>query len=304
MAQLQNLYSESNQTKWTVFFSIMAVAIFGFSGWAWWHYVRSNPERTFYSAVENSLRSPGTTRHVQQSNGSQTLDQQVQLLLNGEDAAHGFTTIKQTGEIDATVKTETISTPSVDYVRYTDIQTTQKSTSGQPLDFKDLIGKWGKADATDGSQQPGELFNESILGVVPVANLAADKRDPLMDIIHDKNVYDFDAGNVKHELQGGRPVYTYQVTVKPEAYVTLLKEYGKTVGLAQLQQIEPANYKDSEPLKFELTVDVWSQHLTRVKYIDNDRTENLSSYGVVGNVDIPTETVPLSELQNKLQSIQ
>src|SRR3546814_8453044 len=42
---------------------------------SWWHYVRSNPERTFYAAIENSLRTQGVTRTATQSSGGQALEQ-------------------------------------------------------------------------------------------------------------------------------------------------------------------------------------------------------------------------------------
>src|SRR5690606_8636882 len=52
----------------------LAVIVFGTSGWAWWHQVRSNPERVFYGAIENSLRTGSVTRRAAYDNSEQVAE--------------------------------------------------------------------------------------------------------------------------------------------------------------------------------------------------------------------------------------
>jgi hypothetical protein len=292
-----------SQRKLTALFVVAAVLIFGLSGWAWWHNVRSNPERTLYAAIENSFRTRSLTRQVVQENGPQKLAQDIELGLSPQPVAHGYTTITQTGSVDASVKTEVISTKSEEFVRYTEIQTNQKNGKGKQLDFAELLNIWGKTSSGQ-TGQPGELYGESVLGVVPTANLKARDRQTLMKIVKDNDIYKFDQKTLQRKIENGRPVYVYDVTVVPSAYISLLKEFGGIVGLEQLKALDPKQYEGSEPLTFKLTVDVWSQRLTGIEFSGGARTERMSSFGINHDVDVPKDSIPVEELQSKLQKAQ
>lgn len=296
--------SQEIRSWWAPLFIAAAVVIFVINGWAWWHFVRSNPERTFYASLENSLRTQGLTRTVEQASNGQSLEQGVQLNVGSQHVARSESTIKQEGEVNATIKTEQISTPKQDFVRYTTIDTTQKGENGQDLDFSELLGLWGKSDVADQTGAAGELYNESVLGVVPVGNLRSADRQAIMKFIKEKNVYTVDGKSVKRDIKNGRPVYTYEVTVTPEAYIGMLKLFGKAVGLKQLENVDPASYKDTEPLTFLMDVDVWGRQLSSISFGAGERTESFGSYGVARSVVLPKESVPLDELQARLQAVQ
>lgn len=292
-----------NQSRFIRLAVVAAIAVFGLSGWAWWHYVRSNPERTFYAAIENNLRTHSLTRNVTQESGPQQLEQDIELTLSPEPLAHGFTSISQSGQGATTVDTESISTPNQEFVRYTTIDTKQKNASGDELHFEELLNIWGRT-STEGASQTGELYGESILGVVPTANLTAGQRGQLMQTISENNVYQFEGSAVKRTVENGRPTYVYDVTVAPSAYITLLKQFGGMVGLRQLEGLDPAQYEGAQALQFKLTVDVWSQRLTGIEFAGGERIETTSSFGIHHDVEFPEESIPVEELQAKLQQVQ
>ena len=289
---------------WAIIIISSAVALFGVTSWAWWHYIRSNPERTFYAALENSLRARGVSRTVRQVAGSQELEQKVQLNLTTDHMVKSETSISQSGTVDAKVKTETISTPDAQYVRYTEIKTNEKNSKGEDVDFSELINVWGVSEATSPNQSTSELYGESVLGVIPVGNLNADERINLMNSIRENNIYEFDNSKVEKSLEDGRPIYTYNITVAPEQYVAMLKQFASDIGLTSLENVDPAQYKDSPPLDFKVRVDVWSQSIVGIEYSGGARKEALNSYGIYTTVDEPMETIPLQDLQVKLQEIQ
>lgn len=304
---LQKTSVSKSTNLWTAVSAGAAVVVVLVSGWAWWHYVRSNPERTFQAAVQNNLRTQGVSRYISQKGEGQSLEQNVQLSLGPERTAHGYTTIKQEGfDSSASIKTEAISTPGAEYVRYKQIETSQKNNKGKKLDFSSLIDIWGKS-TFEGAQGTGEVYGESILGVVPTGNLSADDRVALMELISKENVYQFDADKVERTKENGRPVYVYQVTVSPEAYIKTLKQFAKAMGMKQLNDLDPANYRSAQALEFKVRVDVWSQQVVGVIYGDGqsvERVERMSGYGVYRGVDVPENTIPVQELQAKLQEVK
>lgn len=301
---LVRLYQLKHPGRWTAVVGLLALLVFSVSGWAWWHVVRSDPARTFYATLDNSLKTRAVTRTVTQAAAGQSLEQSTGATFAPHHQAHGTTTINQQGEVSATIKTETISSPKEDYVRYVTIETSQKSATGQSLDFSKVINVWGKNQASDQAQPVGELYGESVLGVVPLGSLAHADRAAVLEIIRDQAVYAFDEQKVVRKLEHGRPVYIYDVTVKPEAYVAMLKRFGKAIGLKQLETVDPSSYRDTEPLHFKLTIDVWSRQLTSVVYEDGERTEHMKDHGVARHVPAPKESISFTELQSRLQSIQ
>ena len=178
-----------NLAKLVNVFLVLSLVLFVVSGWAWWHYVRSNPENTFYGMLDNNLKTRGVSREVTQSSNGQSLSQTAQLSLTPQRVAQGITDIGQEGTVSASIQTENISTPTADYVRYVNIDTNQKGAQGQSLDFSGLLNVWGKTTFEDPTRGSGELLTESLMGVVPVGNLDVKARADLMELIKEQQVY-------------------------------------------------------------------------------------------------------------------
>lgn len=280
---------------------ILALLLFIGFGVVWWRVVYANPERVFSGMLENSLRLNGVTRRVIQSGSGQYLDQVSWLNTYGTHMAASRTTLEQG---DNTVNTESIGTPTGDFVRYTSINTTQTNASGEPLDFSSILGKWGDNNSTqDGAMTNGELYNESSLGIIPFGYLDAGQRARLLDMIRQNGIYEVDYQTVKRELQHGRPRYTYTVKVDAAKYVAFLKEFAKLSGMNHLESLDPEAYAGSEKLSFQLIVDVWSRQLTKTIY-SNARVEEFSAHNVIRSTAVPTDTITIDELQTRLQDLQ
>jgi hypothetical protein len=291
--------------RWGAIVFVTGVVLLLFVLWAQWHYIRSNPERTFYGAIENSLKAGSVSKEVTQSAPGQKLQQGVELSLDPHHTARAVTTITEQGENSTVVQTESIGTPKEDYVRYTEIETSQKGASGNALNFSELLNIWGKTQTPDKKQTTGELYGESVLGVVPFGDLSAEKRSQLMGFIRTSNVFQFEEGKVKRQLKDKRPVYTYSVAVSPEAYVGMLKQFAAAVGLTQLENVDPSGYRDAEPIAVQIAVDVWSRQVTSIRYGEGERVEQVGSHGVVhGDIELPKNAIPVQELQERLQAVQ
>ncbi|MDB5163476.1 MAG: hypothetical protein JWS12_93, partial [Candidatus Saccharibacteria bacterium] len=133
-------------------------------------------------------------------------------------------------------------------------------------------------------------------------------RARLLQEIATKQVYAPDYSKVKRSYEHGRRLYTYNVSIKPDAYVSMLQTYTKDIGLTSVAGLDPAAYANSAAITLQLSVDVFSRQLVRISYpnqsAQSERVEEYSGYGGSYRIALPTKTISLSELQNRVQAIQ
>ena len=279
---------------------LAATVIFMGSVWAWWHILYSKPEMVFSGAINNALQTSSFSRTTIEKSDGQGFNQKVDAITEPKQFVGGTNEISQSGEGGYTVKTDMFGTPKSDFVRYSSIKTDQKSAEGKDPDYSSIIGIWGKSSADDNTTS-GQLYSQTVMGVVPFGNLSLADRRVMIDLINDKKVYKVNYGKVVRSIQSHRPTYTYEVTVSPEAYITMLKKYASIVGLNQLDKIEAATYKDSPPLEFKFTIDVWTRQINKIVYA-NSRSDSYGSYGARNlRLNPPTKTITIDELQQKIQ---
>ncbi|CAN5665101.1 hypothetical protein BH23PAT1_BH23PAT1_4330 [soil metagenome] len=261
---------------------------------------RSNPNLVFMNMLENNFRTVSVTRSSDQATGDQNVSQKTQLITGDLPTAKGRTVLLSTGEVTARVVTENLGTPYADYVRYTDIDTNQTNAQGQQVDYSAVVGTWGVSEQEGQPGVTGELYNEMTLGLIPFANLDYESRAKVMDTIREHGVYNIVGDTQKVERQG-RPAYQYRVSVEPAAYIELLITLGQEMGLAQLADLDSEAYREAQPLEFTLTADIVSQRLVTIAYEDG-RVERYGSYGVKSHIVPPEDTIPIQELQMRIQS--
>ncbi len=295
-----------DSTGWIVA-GICAVAILAFAlaGWAWWRHVYNDPQRAFWSMLSTSLSTSSVTRHTTQADQSNSLDQITRLSLGDQTIARGLSIVKQPSAVGTnTVVTETLGTSSADYARYLSIDTKQTGHNGQPLNLSSVLNVWGKSDAAPAGQPSNTQFlNGTILSLVPFAPLGNQPRQRILQTMRDNKVYDIDYSKAISRKEAGRPVFVYQVSVKPSDYVTMLKTLAHELGLSQLDTVNPAAYASNPPEKMEMSVDKLSHQLVRITYATGFRQETYSGYGLQSTVAIPSATIPISQLQARLQAL-
>lgn len=274
----------------------------------WWTKVYQSPYNVYWGMLENNLSTAGVTKHItQDSNGTQ-LDQTLASTFGTQNAVHAVTTLKSA---KSTVKTETISTPTKDSVRYTDIKTDQKTKLGKPFDFSPILGKWAANDVKNSNdlRATSGLFVQTSLGIMggnllPQANLPAKDRKDLLKRLHDEVIFDTSYTQVKKTRQNGRPIYTYTVNIQPVAYVGFEKAFAKYLGLKALDDVDPNRYQGEAAIKVSVSVDAWSHQLAAVDFPSQKHHETYTSHGVSAPVSTPEATITGPELQSLLSKIQ
>lgn len=285
----------------TSFAVILAVVAFGL----WQYNNTTNQDRVFWGMIDNGLQTSSFSKTSTLKSGGQSAEQITDLFTSPKQEVYSRTHYVQTGADEADATTENIGTPYRDYVRYTEINTSQKDPQGQPYDFANIVNVWGASATQDTKETTGQLFNQSVLGVLPTGNLSAQQRKQVIKLMKDNKAYSYKMSKPSRQFPLARPSYTFTVTVSPPAYITALKEFARSIGLTQLESIDPAEYKDSAEMLFQVTVDGWSHQVTEVNQTSSNKLESISAHNVRKQVPAPpTKTIDIEELQSRLQSVE
>lgn len=278
------------------------------AGYYWFKQVHQNPENVFWGMLENNLSTSSVTRSITQTpeqTGGSTIDQLTRLQFGAQNATQSQTMITQgEGETQSVVKSENIGTQDNDYSRYVFVQTQDTNAAGQPLDFSSIINVWGKTDDAEADQSaPVNYFRQAYLGsIVPFAQLPAEARHDIIQILQQSEVYEVDYANVRREEKNGQPVLVYTTKINPKNYVAALVKIMGYTGLSA-EGLDPEAYANAQPIAAELSINPQSRQLVEIKY-QGGQEEHYSSYGLIVPVDVPQDTIPFAELQQKIQAIQ
>lgn len=279
---------------------IILVASLTFAGWQ--HVANPSKQAVWDAMLANNFATSGVTRVVTQNSDGLAVTQYTQLNFGQQPTAHALTIFTQ-GK--GKIITEEVSTPQADFVRYRAIAATRKTADGKPVDTSGVVGKWAKlgSDSTLASGSGG-LFDQTVLGVLPIANLEPAERHTLLSYITSNEVFHFDTSKVAVVSEHGRKAYRYDVSVVPPAYIALMQQFGKLVGAKQFADLNPADYAGSSQVSIRVTVDVRSRQLVRVQQTDSGQDESYTAFGVAAPVAVPKATLTADELQRQITALQ
>jgi hypothetical protein len=88
------------------------------------------------------------------------------------------------------------------------------------------------------------------------------------------------------------------------AYVALIKQYAKSIGLHDLDQLDPNNFKAQKAFKLKIVIDVRAKQIVSITAPTTGNQQTYSGYGIPVHVDIPKKTITSAQLQELLSSLQ
>ncbi len=288
--------------KLGTFFVVTGIIIVSGLFYLWFQKVYSKPEAVFERMLSNSFSTSSVTKHSMSEGEGQSLVQTTRLETSRQPLIHGLVEINQgAGEQKSLVKRETITTATQNFVRLVNVETTQKNSEGKPFDFTPILGVWGHTAATEGDNSLTQLYGQNV--AVPYANLSAPNRRLLLEQVSKDAVYEVNYGTVQKINIGGRKAYVYEVSVKPESFINMMKTLGKMVGVKGFENVNATEYKNVPVVKFVFTVDVISGDLIGVDY-GNGQSESYAGSGLRSTTREPKDAISVNELTQRLQNIQ
>lgn len=279
---------------------VLSAVVFIFAGVTWWKQVYNSPHRVFDAMLSNNLSTSSVTRETKNEQDGSTIDKIEKISFVPESGAHSLINIKQSAKgSESDVQTETLGSISADFSRYNKISTSQKNADGKKLDYSSVQGIWGKS--VPGESQP-QYFSQAVLGIVPFANLNPETRAKVLKVMTDKKAYTVDYDGVKPAKVDGKSALVFPVSVDTAGYVEALNIIIESIGL-QNAKLDASQYKGQPPISITLTVDKLSRHLLEAS-ISGQQKETYSAYGIKTPLQFPDKTIPVTELQQKVQAIK
>ena len=287
------------QIRLIILITIAAIVIIS---WLWWTRFYENPQSVYWGMFNNSLTTTAVTRRVTEDSGGQKLSETVVLELGKNNIAESNTVLSEGNSV---VSTETIGTPQVDYTRYTAAKTSEKTSSGKPINFSSIIGIWSKSPTGGVSTDPlDHLFGQTLLGIVPMGNLPHKERVELINQMKTKKVFTTNFSKVEHGNVNSRSVDIFQVNVAPAAYAQLLTMFAKDEGYNNVPELAASNYQGDAPLKVQFAINPASRQLVEISYLGSNHVEIYGDYGVEPVISIPKHTISTATLEQKLLTIE
>jgi len=266
----------------------------------WLNKTYTDPQRVFWAMIDNNLATPGVTREVKQSSGSESIIDISRLVFSPEPRVIDVQKRTQGSGLSANKLTlEGIGTPNNDYQHYSYIYQ-PGAKPGQNYD--EVYKLWLLNSQTGGSPNSGTLFNNAVFGMVLFGNLPPSERTKLVDYIKGHNVYKIDYSKVK-DSSNSRRTYTYMASMSLRQYAGAARLYAQMAGLKKAAQINPANYPPSAVLKLSLSVDALSRQLTQVVNQPSNLKIAYTSYGIAPEVKLPSKVVDAQTFQKVLTTV-
>lgn len=278
---------------------LACVILLGVTAWLWWTKIVMNPDRVLQGAIENSLQTNSVTKHItQEGGGNSDVNQTTYLSFYPPNVTSQSRTVlsQGIGSTKTSVTTETIGTNDADYVRYTEANNTGSLPGAERLN--DLFGKWAKRSQNPTSGDQVTFLNESIYGIFAFGNLDDAQRSRIMELVQQKNVYKYQS--VERRIENKRPVYVYELSINPVELVSVIREYLEITGAGDPSQLNPDDYKGAGRLQVIATIDILSRQLLKIEY-PTGRVESYNGHNLYKPTEIPSETMPVEELQRQLQ---
>lgn len=290
------------QTHTALVVSLLALVILIIAGVIWWNNIYVRPRNVFEDMLKNNLATKSITKKSETLDGTSEVQKAEQTSFVPNISSRTLLEITQPTEAGETkVVTESIGTLQADFSQYTKIDTAETGNDGKKLDYSKVLNIWGRSSLEAGQPQN---FQQSILGLVPFADLRPNDRQKIIAMLINDQAYKVDYSKVEPKKLDGYSALVFPVSINTAKYLKALKELSKVGGFADLSSLDPAQYEDNAPIEIKMVVDKRSRKLLEVEFIGAGQKETYSSYGLSAPIVTPENPIKLEELQKKIQEVR
>ncbi len=264
----------------------------------------NNPTRVFNRMLENTLSTATYTKTITSQQGSEGITEVVNVSTGAINRVVEKQSLIVSGSKLGGVKILNFGTPSTDYSKYTLIDTDAKNKSGKIINFSPIVNVWGGSSPGGPSYNGGQLFSQSVLDIVPIANINPQLKKQFLNYLHTKNVYSY-SGKVNAQSINGRSVFVYHVNINVFYlhYYQYLFSHGIGLTTGKISSIGKVPSKQSTQQAI-FYIDKTSGQLSQVTFKNSNQKYVYSSYGATPpTIPTPTKYLPMATLENQINSL-
>jgi hypothetical protein len=291
------------------------------SVFTWVTVVRPQPERLFWSAVDNSMKANSVTvtsdRDVSTASDEKSASKILQFNGSHKIVKEEVTTKGNGGEANYTI----LSSPVKTYVNYSKIELSDTKIPA------DVTNRWydlyvapdGLDEATlakanaDGITQSESQYAELVFTILPLGLSDSRLRGELVEDIRN-GVFEIDFERVAREVVDGRVIRRYPVKINVQKYSAFLLKYAEKTKAPERFRSFAKSLANAEsgafPSYLTISVDEMSQDIIKIaSFIDELRdrktyAQNFNNYNLNYNILLPSSNVePVKVLQDKFEAV-
>ncbi len=299
-----NITNKQLTFKQTVILALsMAVVLLSISGFYWYKYVLTDPDRILSGMLDKSLNSISIQRNLSQEEAGNTFNQTTYVAFSPEVKSKTVTEIREIDQAgDTTVTTEMQGVKDVDYVRYTDISVSGNQTNNQ--NFSNVLNVWAKRGQDPAAGTSPTFLNEAIFlrSLVPFGNFTERQRDFVKSEINRSGLYQIE--KTKQEFINGRPVMTYRMNIDQKSLIEMLAKYSQVSGIGTNLKLDPSQYEGSQKVPVVMQVDILSRHLKKIEFGGLNTSITYGAYNSRQQLNQPDKTISIEELEGRLRALE
>jgi hypothetical protein len=298
------LTAEDRAIRKILSFIILAtIILLAASGYYWYKNIFSDPQRVMSDMLDKSMQTSSIYRGINQNSASSTVNQTVFVGFSPQFVSDQKTFLEENSSVGRTrVSTESIGTPTKDFIQYTNIDVRGSNAASAQSSFADVINKWGKRESNPESGEQAAFLNDALFVVVPFGSLNADQRRQVRTEIAATKLYNVTKSS--RATESGRPVMNMTVEVNPQSLVKVLAKYVEVTGVGKEAQLDPSQYEGVPAIQMNMQIDMLSRHLRSLTYSDSQRQETYFGYNAARIISEPNDTISIDELQTRLQKVE
>jgi hypothetical protein len=268
------------------------------------HFFWNNPNRVFNQMLGNTLTTSNYTKTINDNVNKQKTTQVISIETGAVNRVFETQILGIPYYDQGLVKIISIGTPTTDYSKYVTLNTPARDSQGLLVDYSKALGIWGKSSPDGLKVTGGQVFNQAVVDVVPMANVNPALRTQFLTYIKTNKVYSFN-NKVSSISVNGRPQLIYNVTINLHYLQNYLNQFGAAIGLNQYdsKKINISTLPVTDTEKAQFYVDSLTRRLVSIKLTGTNRSYSYSSYGAKLQINLPNKYMQLADLEKYIQSL-
>lgn len=278
----------------------LGVAILVVTSYFWYTRLYMNPERRFWTALNNSMSTPSVVRTLTQGGSGNEVVQDYRFHFAPQRVVENKVVYSEkSATTDTSVTTEGIIFPEQQFLRYTAF-TNSRSDNEKSSNIDAVLGKWAAQNSESVEESKLNYLSEQV-SLVIIGNYSSAFRSEMLSQMKQNQVYGPTLDVPIEDKLNDEPVYVYTISVKLKNYAELLNKSFVEAGYGEFPPLNPDNYREDSTVNGNIFVRKKDNAIVGINF--GGREERYSNYGVVKQINKPESSLTVEELQTQVQQL-